>query len=90
MRQWVVTVMLCLFMAVNFADKAAFGLAAVPIMNELHLSPSQFGLLGASFFALFSIAALIVGWLGDRVSTKWLLGAWRSSGRPRSLRCLRQ
>jgi len=41
---------------------------------ELYLSPSQFGLLGASFFALFSIAALIVGWLGDRISTKWLLG----------------
>jgi ACS family D-galactonate transporter-like MFS transporter len=73
MRRWAVTGMLCLLMVVNFADKAAFGLAAEPIMGEMHLSYTQFGALGASFFALFSAAALIVGWLGDRVPTKWLL-----------------
>ncbi len=72
-RGWLVTSMLCAFMAVNFADKTAFGLAAVPIMRELQLSHAQFGLLGASFFALFSLAAFSVGALGDRVSTKWLL-----------------
>jgi MFS family permease len=73
LRGWIVTVMLCLFMAVNFADKAAFGLAAIPIMREMHLTHTGFGLLGASFFALFSISALLAGFLGDRLSTKWLL-----------------
>ncbi len=73
MRGWLIASMLCVFMAVNFADKTAFGLAAVPIMRDLQLSHTQFGLLGASFFALFSLAAFSVGALGDRVSIKWLL-----------------
>ena len=73
LRGWIVTVMLCLFMAVNFADKAAFGLAAIPIMREMHLTHMGFGLLAAGFFALFSISALLAGFLGDRLSTKWLL-----------------
>jgi len=70
-----VTVVLSLFMAANFADKAAFGLAAVPIMREMHLSSTTFGLLGSSFFLLFALSAVAVGRLGDRVSTTWLLPA---------------
>ena len=62
-------------MAINFADKAVFGLAAVPIMNEYRLSPAQFGALGSSFFVLFSICALTVGRLGDRLDPRLVLAA---------------
>jgi MFS family permease len=65
--------MLFLFMVVNFADKAVLGLAAVPIMRELHLDHTQFGLIGTSFFAFFSLSAVMVGFLVNRVSTKWVL-----------------
>jgi MFS family permease len=49
------------------------GLAGVPIMTEMKLEPEQFGLLGSSFFFLFSIAAIVVGFIVNRVATRWVL-----------------
>jgi len=70
---WRITFLLFLFMLVNFADKIVVGLAGVPIMSELQLEPEQFGLLGSSFFFLFSIAAIVVGFIVNRVATRWVL-----------------
>nr|WP_085981042.1 MFS transporter [Rhodopseudomonas sp. B29] len=60
-------------MVVNFADKMVVGLAGVPIMHELKLDPERFGLLGSSFFFLFSISAIVVGFIVNRVETRWVL-----------------
>jgi MFS transporter, ACS family, D-galactonate transporter len=62
-------------MLINFADRAVFGLAAMPIMQELGLSYTQFGLIGSSFFTLFSLGAVIGGFLVNRIATKWVLAA---------------
>jgi MFS family permease len=70
---WKMTFLLFLFMLVNFADKIVVGLAGVPIMTELKLAPEQFGLLGSSFFFLFSIAAIVVGFIVNRIDTRWVL-----------------
>jgi MFS transporter, ACS family, D-galactonate transporter len=70
---WKITFLLFLFMVVNFADKIVVGLAGVPIMTDLKLSPEQFGLLGSSFFFLFSITAIVVGFIVNRVETRWVL-----------------
>jgi MFS family permease len=70
---WTITLLLFFFMLVNFADKIVVGLAAVPIMTELKLEPSQFGLLGSSFFFLYSISAIVVGFIVNRVQTRWVL-----------------
>jgi MFS family permease len=70
---WKITFLLFLFMLVNFADKIVVGLAGVPIMTELKLEPEQFGLLGSSFFFLFSISAIIVGFIVNRIDTRWVL-----------------
>src|SRR6185312_10612989 len=70
---WTITFLLFLFMLVNFADKIVVGLAAVPIMKELNLEPAQFGLLGSSFFFLYSVAAIVVGFIVNRVATRWVL-----------------
>jgi MFS family permease len=72
-RRWLIVAGLFLFLAINFADKALIGLAAEPIMRELHLTHSQFGRIAASFFTLFSISALLVGLLANRVKARWLL-----------------
>jgi ACS family D-galactonate transporter-like MFS transporter len=73
LRGWTTVAMLFCFMVINFADKAVLGLSALPIMRELGLDHTQFGLIGASFFALFSISAVVVGFVVNRVSTKWVL-----------------
>ena len=70
---WKITFLLFLFMVVNFADKIVVGLAGVPIMNDLKLDAEQFGELGSSFFLLFSISAIIVGFIVNRVPTRWVL-----------------
>ena len=70
---WKITFLLFLFMLVNFADKIVVGLAGAPIMDELNLQPEQFGLLGSSFFFLFSISAIVVGFIVNRVATRWVL-----------------
>ncbi|HUB95815.1 MAG TPA: MFS transporter, partial [Stellaceae bacterium] len=74
-RPWTIAILLALFMYINFADKAVIGLAAVPMMRDLGLSPAQWGVVGSSFFGLFSISALVVGACVDRIPTKWALVA---------------
>jgi MFS family permease len=70
---WGIVALLFLFMMINFADKAIIGLAGVPIMTELNLTPKQFGLVGSSFFLLFSISAVVTGFIVNRVRSKWVL-----------------
>jgi ACS family D-galactonate transporter-like MFS transporter len=70
---WVMVILLFFFMMINFADKAIIGLAGVPIMEELNLTPRQFGLVGSSFFLLFSILAVVTGFVANRVRSKWVL-----------------
>jgi MFS transporter, ACS family, D-galactonate transporter len=70
---WAVTAALFVFMLINFADKTVVGLAAVPIMRDLNLTPKEFGVLGSSFFFLFSLSAVGVGFLANRVSARWLI-----------------
>jgi MFS family permease len=70
---WKITFLLFLFMLVNFADKIVVGLAGVPIMTELKLEPEQFGLLGSSFFFLFSVSAIVVGFIVNSIATRWVL-----------------
>jgi MFS transporter, ACS family, D-galactonate transporter len=70
---WLIVGLLFLFMLINFADKAVIGIAAVPIMQELQLSPRQFGLIGSSFFLLFAVSAIITGFIVNRVQTRWAL-----------------
>jgi MFS transporter, ACS family, D-galactonate transporter len=70
---WLIVALLFLFMLINFVDKAVIGLAAVPMMKELNLSPSQFGLVGSSFFLLFSLSAVVTGFIVNRVQTRWVL-----------------
>jgi MFS family permease len=67
------TALLFLFMLINFADKVVVGLAAQPIMADLKLSPEQFGLIGSSFFFLFAISAVVVGFITNRVQTRHTL-----------------
>ncbi len=70
---WTITFLLFLYMVVNFADKIIVGLAGVPIMKDLALTPKEFGFLGSAFFFLFSISAVVVGFIVNTVSTRWVI-----------------
>jgi MFS family permease len=72
-QAWIVVALVFLFMLINFADKAVVGLASVPIMQELQLSHTQFGMLGSAFFLLFFVSGVTVGFLANRFSTKTIM-----------------
>lgn len=63
---WGITLLVFLFMLINFADKAVLGLAATPMMAELKLTPEQFGLLGSAFYLLFPVSAVVAGFITNR------------------------
>jgi MFS family permease len=70
---WIATTMLLLLAVINYADRSVVGLAAVPIMIELHLTPKEFGFLGSSFFFLFSLSAIFIGFLASRFPARWMI-----------------
>ncbi|SOE92643.1 Sugar phosphate permease [Burkholderia sp. D7] len=72
-HRWVIVAALFLLHALNFADKAVIGLAADPIMREMHLSHAEFGRISSSFFMFFAVSTLVVGIISNRVKTRWIL-----------------
>jgi MFS transporter, ACS family, hexuronate transporter len=59
--------------AISFTDKSIASYLSVPIIDEFHLSASQWGIVGGSFFWLFSLSSLFVGAWSDRVGTTRIL-----------------
>jgi MFS family permease len=72
-KSWKIAVPLAAFMMINFIDKIALGLVAVPMMDELKITPQQFGAIGSSFFWLFAIGGVAGGFLANRFETRWLI-----------------
>ncbi len=67
--KWIILFSLFIMAIINFADKSILGLAGINITKDLDLTSTQFGLLGSSFFWLFSIFGIIGGSLSDRFGT---------------------
>jgi len=72
-KAWAIATWLTVFSAINFLDKVVLGMVAVPLMRDMHLSPTEFGVIAGSFFWLFSLSAALVGFIGNRVPARWLL-----------------
>ncbi len=62
-------------MVISALDKTIFAFAGAHIIDELKLSPEQFGFVGSSFFFLYSISGVLVGFLANRFATRWILVA---------------
>lgn len=71
--RWVVLIILFLGFLINFADKSVVGLAVTPLMEELDLTYAQWGLIGSSFFWIFPIAAVLIGFITDKISPKIII-----------------
>lgn len=72
-RAWYIVAMLTLFMVLAFADRAVLGFAAVPLMQDLKISPSEFGLAASAMYWLYPVAGLIGGFALNRYPAKWVL-----------------
>ncbi|MFQ6330931.1 MFS transporter [Nocardia sp. CWNU-33] len=72
-RAWLVTGLLFVFIVINFGDKALLGLASKPLSAAFGLDAAGYGLVASSFFLLFSVSGVLVGFLANRLPTRWLL-----------------
>jgi ACS family D-galactonate transporter-like MFS transporter len=72
-RAWITIGFLFFFMLINYADRAVLGLAAAALMKDLNLTATQFGSIGSAFFFCYSISALLLGFVINRASTRWML-----------------
>ena len=61
---------LFLLTVISNADKAIIGFASVPIIEELGLTPEQWGMVGGVFFLLYSLSAVLGGAIADRFGTR--------------------
>src|SRR5437899_2610511 len=58
----------------NYMDRWVAASAGPLIEKELHISDSEFGLLGTAFLLVYAIAALPFGYWGDRGVRKTVIG----------------
>jgi ACS family D-galactonate transporter-like MFS transporter len=72
-KPWYIVVMLTLFMVLAFADRAVLGFAAVSIMRDLKMSPSDFGIAASSTYWLSGLSGIAGGFLINRYPSKWVL-----------------
>jgi MFS family permease len=73
LRAWSIVGLLTIFMIINFMDKAVLGVAVKPMLADLHLNLNQYGLISSSFFFLYFVAALLVGFAANRFQVRWIL-----------------
>jgi len=60
---------------INYIDRGNLATAAPLIQDELHLGPSQLGILLSAFYYTYVLAMVPVGWLAERYGAKLVLGA---------------
>ncbi len=60
---------------INYIDRGNLSTAAPLIQDELHLSPSQLGLLFSAFYFGYVPCMPATGWLAERFGAKLVLGA---------------
>lgn len=81
-RRYRVAVALLLFIAgiINYMDRAALGVAAPFVKEDLGLSPSELGLIFSTFFVGYALFAFVGGQLADRYGPRrvysWAATSW--------------
>lgn len=67
---WIMIILLFFLTVISNVDKAIIGFASVQIIDELKVTPTQWGLVGSVFFWLYSVSAILMGALSDKIGAK--------------------
>jgi ACS family D-galactonate transporter-like MFS transporter len=68
-------VLLVICLIINYVDRGNLSIAAPLLKDELHLSPSQLGILFSAFFTTYTAMQFEIGWLVDRFDANRILAA---------------
>lgn len=72
-KPWMIVALLMVFELINYADRSVMALCAEYLMDDLNISEATYGLLSSSFYFLFAITAIGVGFTANRFQLKWIL-----------------
>lgn len=72
-RRSLVVALLMTVVIISVLDKTIFAFAGPQIIDELKLTPAQFGFISSAFFFLYSISGVLVGFLANRMPSRWIL-----------------
>jgi ACS family hexuronate transporter-like MFS transporter len=72
--RWLILGITALVLVLNYADRAALGVAGPRIIDDLGLTKSEFGLLSSIFFVGYAPFCFIGGWLSDRYGPRSIMG----------------
>src|SRR5580692_4499980 len=68
-----VALLLSVSVLINYVDRGTLAIAAPLLKEDLHLSPSQLGILLSAFFWTYAPFQIVSGWLVDKFDVNWLL-----------------
>jgi ACS family D-galactonate transporter-like MFS transporter len=68
-----VAILLSISVLINYVDRGTLAIAAPLLKEDLHLSPSQLGVLLSAFFWTYALCQILSGWLVDRFEVNRLL-----------------
>ncbi|MGI6389797.1 MAG: MFS transporter [Kiritimatiellia bacterium] len=71
--KWELLALLSVAFFFHQADRALFSVMLIPIQNELGLTDGQMGAIGSWMFATLAVMVPIAGFMGDRLSRKWII-----------------
>lgn len=71
--KWQVVGMLWLVSFINYADRNAVTAVMPMLRSDFDLNNTLLGLVSSSFLWVYAVSSLLVGYLGDRFSRKWVI-----------------
>ena len=71
--RWELLILLFFTYFLHQADRAIFGIVLPSIKTDLQLTDTQIGLSGTVLFLVLAVMVPVAGWLGDRLSKKWII-----------------
>lgn len=72
--RWVLLLLLFVGLIFNYIHRSALSVATPAIMHDLGLSKAAMGVLLSSFFWVYALLQVPLGWLTDRFGVKYLYG----------------
>ena len=72
-RRPLVVALLMMVVIISVLDKTIFAFAGPQIIDELKLTPEQFGFISSAFFFLYSVSGVLVGFVANRLPSRWIL-----------------